>query len=115
MSAPNSYEAAYPKPWRIGFNGTIATVIAANGKSVDWEQVEAAMNRSSGPLGEPSLLDEALSCLAEVNWALKAYYMDLPNDRSPGPPKRIVEKINAVLKRADSSLDATVERSTEGV
>lgn len=50
------------------------------------------------------LLDEALSCLAEVNWALKAYYMDLPTDRAPGPPKALTQKIDAVLKRADTEI-----------
>ena len=45
--------ADYPKPWGIWFNGTLANVSAANGKSVPWEVVHAELNRSNGPKSEP--------------------------------------------------------------
>ena len=37
----------YPKPWRVVFNGAVATVIAENGHAVPWTLVEMALNESS--------------------------------------------------------------------
>lgn len=44
MAAPTELIPALPKPWRIRWNGTIATMYAANGALVKWAEVENECN-----------------------------------------------------------------------
>lgn len=45
-----------PFPWRVGFNGTIATVHDARGRSVSWATVERAFDKLTAAQAEIAAL-----------------------------------------------------------
>lgn len=53
----------HPKPWRIAANGSVVSVVAANGWSVDWASVEGELNAT--PLPELQQRDDPVVWMLE--------------------------------------------------
>ena len=60
MNTKQGQRTAGPKPWRIRWNGTIASMIAANGSLVEWEAVEHHCNAYDEDQAAIARLTEAL-------------------------------------------------------
>lgn len=52
VEMPGNGGARNPKPWRIAFNGAVATVIDASGGVVLWSRVEETLNAASSETGD---------------------------------------------------------------